>query len=188
MDIKRTRAGLLPPCLMMQKLQPQKLLFLCVKFFLGDNAHVQQFLELFQLISGGSLLNNCGGLRRTFLPLYLVDFFFDIIGNFCDLLILLFLVKCKGVFIPEIVCFFVHKTGSGFQLQIADGQPRSAPFELNANTIHIIDCLFSVAGISRSPTGQGCFRCDHTFLFIHIKRPACRAYNVVNGGSLLLFL
>ena len=57
-EMQKARAELLPPSLNMYGLQPQQLLFLRVKFLLRNNAHVQQFLKLFQVIGGGVLLNN----------------------------------------------------------------------------------------------------------------------------------
>ena len=59
--LKCKRAGKIPPSLNIYGLQPQQLLFLRVKFLLGDGAHVQQLLKLFQFIGGRD------GLRRTLL-------------------------------------------------------------------------------------------------------------------------
>ena len=53
-------AGHAPRSVDMQKSQTKQLLFLYVKFFLRDNAHVKQFLEFFEFISSGGLLNYSG--------------------------------------------------------------------------------------------------------------------------------
>lgn len=50
-------AGHAPRSVDMQKSQTKQLLFLYVKFFLRDNAHVKQFLEFFEILSSGGLLN-----------------------------------------------------------------------------------------------------------------------------------
>ena len=65
----------------MQKSQTKQLLFLYVKFFLRDNAHIKQFLKLSEFISSGSLLN-CSGALRGFQRLqYIIKICDNVIDN-----------------------------------------------------------------------------------------------------------